>query len=319
MSGLSRAKTTWYTALIVLIISTLALAQGSLAQGDPNEVLVFEDLGRSVRGEFREFFLAHGGVRVFGFPITEAYIDPTDGRYVQYFQNARLEIDPADGQVRMSAFDEDFITAHMGPAITPAETPAGGQFFEPTLHSVQGEIRAFYLEHGGPDVFGYPISELEYQDDRLVQYFERCVLEWWPELPKGHNVQLSPWGEIRFYATTQDSGRKDPIARPRTITAIQVSAAVHSPIMGLDGGSQTLSVFVGNQIGQPLVGAQVQVMVMIPNNRLYSPTLLTDQFGMAVFSLDIPPQNAGAIIPIQVATSYQMLWKETATAFRVWW
>ncbi len=61
-------------------------------------VLYFPETGHTVSGPFTQFYSSHGGVMVFGFPISEPYRgnNPTDGKtYVQqFFQRARMEWHP---------------------------------------------------------------------------------------------------------------------------------------------------------------------------------------------------------------------------------
>ena len=55
----------------------------------------YAETGHSVGGEFRDFFLARGGVAMFGFPLTEEYWGVShDGevRQMQLFERARLEL-----------------------------------------------------------------------------------------------------------------------------------------------------------------------------------------------------------------------------------
>ncbi|GAB4476572.1 MAG: hypothetical protein Kow0088_14510 [Anaerolineales bacterium] len=62
----------------------------------------FPETGFSVCHEFLDFFEKHGGVRIFGYPISELIIE--DGYFVQYFQLLRIEwaggaMDSADVRV----------------------------------------------------------------------------------------------------------------------------------------------------------------------------------------------------------------------------
>jgi hypothetical protein len=54
----------------------------------------FPETRHSLGGEIRRYWERHGGIDVFGFPISETLED--DGRTVQYFQRARLEWWPED-------------------------------------------------------------------------------------------------------------------------------------------------------------------------------------------------------------------------------
>lgn len=55
----------------------------------------FADTGHTLRGNFRQYWIANGGLAVFGFPITEEFqeISPTNGQVytVQYFERNRFE------------------------------------------------------------------------------------------------------------------------------------------------------------------------------------------------------------------------------------
>jgi hypothetical protein len=72
-------------------IVLLALAPLSLRAQPPTEQY-FPETGHTVRGEFLDYFNTHGGLRIFGFPITEEFL--LNGRTVQYFQRVRMELYP---------------------------------------------------------------------------------------------------------------------------------------------------------------------------------------------------------------------------------
>lgn len=52
----------------------------------------FNETGHTVGGGFLQFWLAKGGLQIFGYPITEEFIEK--GRTVQYFERARFEHHP---------------------------------------------------------------------------------------------------------------------------------------------------------------------------------------------------------------------------------
>lgn len=58
----------------------------------------FPETSHGVRGKFLDYWLAHGGLDVFGYPISDEVIEilPETQRYhtVQYFQRGRLELHP---------------------------------------------------------------------------------------------------------------------------------------------------------------------------------------------------------------------------------
>lgn len=95
-----------------------------------------------------------------------------------------------------------------GPSATPAGPPTSGPFaplpaqastdavwyFPATQHTLSGEFLNYWLAHGSVTNLGYPISQ-EFQDNgRTIQYFERVVMEFWPENPDPYKVLLRSLG-----------------------------------------------------------------------------------------------------------------------------
>lgn len=72
------------------------------------------------------------------------------------------------------------------------------QYFADTGHNVSGDFLLFYQNIPNAQfVFGSPITE-QFTDStsgRLIQYFQRARLEYFPELPAGQRVQIAPLGE----------------------------------------------------------------------------------------------------------------------------
>jgi hypothetical protein len=62
------------------------------------DVRYFGETGHTLRGDFRSYWEAHGGLALYGFPISETFseVNPADGRsyVVQYFERNRLEYHP---------------------------------------------------------------------------------------------------------------------------------------------------------------------------------------------------------------------------------
>ena len=59
-------------------------------------------------------------------------------------------------------------------------------FFPETGHHLSGDLLTNWLEHGDFTIYGFPITEPISEDGRIVQYFERARLEWWPENREDH-------------------------------------------------------------------------------------------------------------------------------------
>ncbi|MBX6341747.1 MAG: hypothetical protein IRY97_04760 [Thermomicrobiaceae bacterium] len=73
-----------------------ALGQIAPKVKDPHrpDISYFPETGHTLAGKFRDYWNQHGGVAIFGFPITEV-TDENDTK-VQYFERARLELRPSE-------------------------------------------------------------------------------------------------------------------------------------------------------------------------------------------------------------------------------
>lgn len=112
----------------------------------------------------------------------------------------------------------DGVTASIG----QRRTMASYRFFPPTGHSVSGLFLAFFDRYGGIDVFGYPLTEALEEDGRLVQYFQRHRMEYWPENPANWQVQLTLLGDLLL-------GPADPgLPRPADPAALYFPETGHS-------------------------------------------------------------------------------------------
>ena len=179
---------------------------------DPRDpaVTYFPTTGHTLRGLFRDYWTARGGLAQFGYPITDEFREknPTDGRTytVQYFERNRFELHPENAGtpyvVLLGLLGRTVAAGReLDAAFRPLRSgPAGTRFFPPTGHSLAPAFRAYWEQHGGLPVYGYPISEpfQEYnpadQQTYLVQYFERNRLELHPELPAEYRVSLGLLG-----------------------------------------------------------------------------------------------------------------------------
>ena len=53
-------------------------------------------------------------------------------------------------------------------------------------------ILHYYRDHGGPELLGYPITALMQQNDYIVQYFEKGVIQYPVSNPRYEAVGLEP-------------------------------------------------------------------------------------------------------------------------------
>lgn len=124
---------------------------------DPqNGVRYFPETQHTLYGEFLDYWEQHGGVKIFGFPISEEFEE--DGRIVQYFERARLEYHPEDmgvfyrNQEQYSALDLDTLyevlpgdlgrqaARRRGLDMAPVPQLTGAPAWEPALWSRRIEV-----------------------------------------------------------------------------------------------------------------------------------------------------------------------------------
>lgn len=148
------------------------------------------------------YWRALGGVERFGPPLEPARATTTG--VSQTFRNARIglrydQIDtPQYVQAEPLGANAVAGLAYGGPAALEPVADAGlGRFFPETGHRVIEAFLDFYERGGGVDSFGLPLSE-EFEaiaadgQPRVVQYFERAVLAYYPE---DGGVRLEPLGQ----------------------------------------------------------------------------------------------------------------------------
>jgi hypothetical protein len=319
------AKTWPIWVLNLAVAAGLAFTPAAPPTQQSGDTRYFSDTGHSVSGPFLEFFDGRGGLEVFGYPITDAYIDPASGLRVQYFQRARFEYhpsNPAPYVVQLGLVGSQYLTLSE-PKVPEGQAPAAKNpncdFFPETGHNVCYSFRSFYLEHGGLDIFGYPVTETLYENDRFVQYFQRARMEWHPERPGGERVQLSMLGVLYFdLAGLDQSLLPASNATPRQITALTVHASVETPITG-QGDLQTVYVYVVDQQAQPVSQAQVTVIAHLPDGDQAFQLPGTDDGGTSTVTFGVGQTTPGTMILLDVTASSGFVAGDTRTSFLPWW
>lgn len=191
-----------FVLLVAIVTATIspALFNRAQAQYEPNNDLrmpqYFDATGFWVQGPFREYWESHGGLHVFGYPITSVFMD--NGLYKQYFERAIFEYhtEHANTQYevllqRLGAVRTEDRTAEQPFQPLDVEPDENCDFHELTGHRLCFGFRAFWQGNGGLSNFGYALSE-EFTErnqpppagdgqEYVVQYFERTRIEWHPE------------------------------------------------------------------------------------------------------------------------------------------
>lgn len=158
------------------------------AQAPAPQTVYFPQTGHHVSEPFLGYWRAHGGIPIFGYPVTEEL--EVDGRTVQYFERARFEHHPELADVGYEVqiehlgrtlLQERDLPEHVVASDTEASDNPEFRYFKQTGFHISYGFRDYWETYGGLDVFGYPLSREFEEDGRIVQYFERVRFEWWPE------------------------------------------------------------------------------------------------------------------------------------------
>jgi hypothetical protein len=164
----------------------------------------FPETGHNVGLAIKRFYDTHGGLDIFGLPLTEVFDE--DGLKVQYFERARFELHPElppEFYVSLTLLGRHFTEGRSEPGFQWLATNPGGDrtFYTESGHTLGGAFRGFWQGRGGLAAFGFPISEelgeVNPQDGQFytVQYFERARFEYHPQnVGTPYEVQLGQLG-----------------------------------------------------------------------------------------------------------------------------
>ncbi len=190
-----RRSVSWLLLLLVLLGSFTAVP-ASAAPGSTRS-RYFPQTGHTVSGAFLDYWERYGGLYIFGYPMTDEFMDvSTDGNVylTQYFERAIFEYHPEYAGTRYQVLLRLLgVIVTQGRWFDPAPPPhydTPGRLYFPYYggHSLSGLFLSYWQRHGGLPIFGYPISEPFYEvsptdgQTYLVQYFERNRFEYHPEL-----------------------------------------------------------------------------------------------------------------------------------------
>jgi hypothetical protein len=176
--------------MLFILVGMLPLAGSGFsavhAQTDTSQVY-YPQTGHFLGGEFRVFFEQHGGVRAFGYPVTDQYIRSWDSRIVQYFERARIERVDEPGQppyLKLGDIGTDYarLRGYSFPRVPPVSDTRTRRYFPETGHTMEGVFKFYWDRNNGAFYFGAPISERVAEvfpdgQQKVVQYFERARLE----------------------------------------------------------------------------------------------------------------------------------------------
>jgi hypothetical protein len=166
------------------------------------------------------------------------------------------------------------------------------------------------------------------EDGLVVQYFQRARMEWHPDESSGTQIHLTNLGELYLEqigvpGTRYDrdwQGRITDLPRPESlVTELEIDASVRHVITGQQG-EQTVFVYVTDQLGQPVSGVTVSMMVRYLSNPVpYTCEAPTDRKGFAKRDLPIEDASPGQNVVIDVTATYGDLTRTTQTFYLPWW
>ncbi len=173
------------------------------AFGNTRDRVYFAPTGHSLSGRFLQYWGEHGGLAIFGYPLTEPHLEvsPTDGRTytVQYFERNRFEYHPENAppyDVLLGLLGVKARQGQVAPPHDPVPDTESQHYFAETQHLLQGGFLNYWRGFGGLAQFGYPLTdefaEVNPSDGRTytVQYFERARFEYHPEYAGTFNEVL---------------------------------------------------------------------------------------------------------------------------------
>ena len=85
----------WLVSLLLLALTlsnSPALADTTVSTTISGKPLFFKETGHTLAYNFRVFWENNGGLAIYGFPITEVFLE--NGWPTQYFERARFEFHP---------------------------------------------------------------------------------------------------------------------------------------------------------------------------------------------------------------------------------
>jgi hypothetical protein len=181
----------------------------------------FPATGHTVSGTFLDFWQRHGGLAIFGYPLTDRQQE--NGREVQYFERQRFELHPEHAppyNVLLGRLGAELLKRrgiNWQTDIASSQANPACLWFGQTRHNVcdQGRgagFRSYWTRHGlefdrrpgasfaeSLALFGYPLTEAYIEtnssgDTVLTQWFERARFEWHPNNPSAYRVLLGRLG-----------------------------------------------------------------------------------------------------------------------------
>ncbi len=311
---------------LCLTVTFLFTPGESKAQGEDGRY--FAETGHIVKGDFLVAYdKAPNPQLVYGNPITEEFPIPVAGGnetvVVQYFERVRFELkpqNPPELRVEISRLGEFLHQPDPAiPVMAMAPNHPACRNFPDTNFQVCYAFLEFFDANGGQTQFGFPISDIEIRDGRMVQYFQRARFEWYPELPSGQRVVLTDLG-MQYFQLYENPELMLPIPGdgiPFITLDLRVHAFADRAVLS-PGDSQILYALVQNQTLRAIGQAQVTFIIRLPSGAQERYVTLADENGIATLPFSTTGQPHG-IIEVLVLADYDTFHDATLTSYRIWW
>ena len=314
-------KIHWIAVLLMVTLLAASVPQAALAQS--SDSVYVSETGHWIWGDFlRVYNSVPDPLLHFGYPITDDFTDPQTNQRVQYFERARFDmVDTAEGPVVKIAPLGQFLHQEGGQlADIPNEGPTCRAF--DSGFSVCYAFLQFYDAYDGATWFGNPISEVEVEDGRYMQYFENVRMEWWPDRPNGQKVALSSLGRIYFDREVNDpqllKSSASTTAAGELLNPV-VNVFVLKSLVGA-GEGQTVYVIVQDRYIRPIANAQVGVTLYYADeSKQFFRLAETNEFGVSQFNFQVDDLKVGTEVSVVAEVSIRGETASGKTWFRIWW
>ena len=179
-----RVRYFYLTALVALLVFTLTLTIFGPTTASANQTVRFYAATQhSIGGAFLKFYDRYGGIKLFGYPISDEVME--NGRPVQYFERQRMEYHKEHAgtanEVQLSLLGTQKAQGRASTArVAPFISSSTHVYIRETGHSLSYSFLKYWKAYGGVRIFGYPLTEPAHENGYLVQYFERARMEYHP-------------------------------------------------------------------------------------------------------------------------------------------
>ncbi len=314
-------------SLILLSIFILPLlispSDIGFAQSPSDTEWFCEQTGFFVRGEFLDYYYStEDYLELFGYPITKESTDAMGHRF-QYFQKARLDLDEETGKVTSAPLGT-YIYNQGEYQVAEFNTSGSLCRMFPNGKTVCYAFLQFYDAKNGEEYLGLPISNTEINHaGYITQFFEKGILEWYPERGTGRKVQVMDLGRYYFDRFVGDislitiDNDNLPLIQPIPQVDVFISKAIVSA-----NSTEEIFVIVKDQFQQPLSGTNVTIMLTYPDGSesSFRPEN-TNSDGITSLTIQIGNFEPRDVIQITAVVSgnNQDDGAIGSTWFRVWW